>query len=70
MSTHLRRRPTWAEYPRSSRENLGPSVYGREYDERQCDMEHGSKALLRAIWTSHQRVMLVAEAKGRQVVKP
>lgn len=70
MSTHHRRRPAWAEYPRSSRANLGLSVYGQEFDDRQCAMAQGSTELLRAIWTSHQRVMLVAEAKGRQVVKP
>lgn len=33
-------------------------------------MEIGSRKLLEALWDRHQRVMLVAKARGRQVVKP
>ena len=70
MSTHHRRRPAWAEYPRSSRSNLGLSVYGKEYDDRQCAMAYGSTELLRAIWTSHAPIMRFAQTKGRQVARP
>lgn len=68
--THLRRKSFWAEHPSYSRPNLGSAVYGEEYDRRLCEMENGSKALLQAIWHSHQRVMLVAKAHGRLVVQP
>ncbi len=34
------------------------------------DMQDGSERLLRAIWQKHQRVMLVAKARGRRVVIP
>ena len=37
---------------------------------RLTDMATGSDALLRALWRRHQRVMLVAKARGRQVVIP
>lgn len=70
MSTHLRRNSAWAEYPRSSRSNLGLSVYGQEYDERQSAMTHGSRELLRAIWTSHAPIMRFAQTKGRMVARP
>jgi hypothetical protein len=33
-------------------------------------MEQGSRDLLKALWHSHQRVMLVHQAYGRQVVRP
>lgn len=38
--------------------------------EYQTGMITGSDALLRAIWRSHSRVMLVGKALGRQVVIP
>lgn len=39
-------------------------------DANELSMRTGSDALLRAIWRSHQRVMLVAKASGRCVVIP
>lgn len=36
----------------------------------QSDMEEGSRQLLSRLWYSHQRVMMVAEARGRLVVRP
>ena len=33
-------------------------------------MELGSKALLTKIWQRHPRVLMVAQAHGRQVVRP
>jgi len=33
-------------------------------------MADGSAELLRSLWYSHQRVMLVAKARGRLVVQP
>lgn len=34
------------------------------------DMRDGSQRLLKALWHSHQRVMLVHEAHGRKVARP
>lgn len=39
-------------------------------DARLRDMKTGSDALLRALWRRHPRVMMVAKARGRQVVIP
>lgn len=36
----------------------------------QTSMRLGSDALLKRLWERHHRVMLVAEACGRQVVRP
>jgi hypothetical protein len=66
----MRPLPTISDHSRYSRAFLGQGIYGKEYDERCADLEHGSKALLSALWQRHQRVMLVAEANGRQVVRP
>lgn len=59
-----------SDHRKYSRVRLEEGIYGKEYDERCADLEQGSKALLSALWQRHQRVMLVAEATGRQVVRP
>lgn len=59
-----------SDHRRYSRRRLEEGIFGSEYDARCSDLERGSHALLSALWLRHQRVMLVAEAHGRQVVRP
>lgn len=59
-----------SDHRRYSRIRLEEGIYGREYDDRCANLAQGSQALLSALWQRHQRVLLVAEASGRQVVRP
>lgn len=59
-----------SDHRRYSRVRLEEGIYGKEYDHRCADLERGSHALLSALWQRHQRVLLIAEAHGRQVVRP
>lgn len=66
----MKRHAILADHRRYSRARLEEGIFGKEYDARCNDMEIGSGLLLRALWSRHQRVMLVAQAHGRQVVQP
>lgn len=57
-------------YPKPGRKNdawCSPFAADEAY---RLDMELGGRALLERLWHSHQRIMLVAEAHGRLVVRP
>lgn len=67
-----RRKPEWLRsVPRTK---PAPSEPGQILTPTEVSAQHqireGSDRLLEAIWRRHQRVMLVAKAKGRQVVIP
>jgi hypothetical protein len=69
---HERRKPEWLRsVPRTKPAQHEP---GQLLTPNEVQVQHnireGSEKLLEAIWRRHQRIMLVAQAHGRQVAIP